>query len=246
MTSLVTIRDLNVTLGDAPILRGLCAELARNRITALMGLNGSGKTTLLRALLKEIPYRGDVKFHCAHSDKVTLGHIGYVPQKLRLEAHLPLTVADLLALALERRPLFLGIRRALKERMAHILSRVGAKPELLERPVDRLSGGELQRVLLALALEPTPELLLLDEPAAGVDFKDQEAFYDLIERLNRDQGVTILLASHDTHVVSRHVDHVWCLRDGVIRCEGPPREILTPEMLHEVFGKDRTLFTHQH
>ncbi|MFO0967765.1 MAG: ATP-binding cassette domain-containing protein [Gemmataceae bacterium] len=246
MSSLVTIRDLHVTLGDTPILRGLRADLVRGRITALMGLNGSGKTTFLRALLKEVPYQGQIQFHCAHSAKVALGHIGYVPQKLRLEAQLPLTVADLLALALEHRPIFLGIPRKTQERMTLMLGRVGAPPVLLQRPVERLSGGELQRVLLALALEPTPELLLLDEPAAGVDFKDQEAFYELIMRLNRDNGVTILLVSHDTHVVSRHVDHVWCLRDGRIHCEGHPNEILTPEMLHEVFGKDRTVFTHQH
>lgn len=246
MNALVTIRDLHVTLGDTPILRGLSAELGRNRITALIGLNGSGKTTLLRALLKEIPYQGQIVFHCQHSPGAKLGHVGYVPQKLRLEAQLPLSVADLLALALDRRPLFLGIRRALRERMEHMLAQVGAARKLLERPVDRLSGGELQRVLLALALEPTPELLLLDEPAAGVDFQDQEKFYDLIARLNRERGVAILLVSHDTHVVSHHADHVWCLRDGVIHCEGPPAQILHPEMLQEVFGKDRTLFSHQH
>lgn len=246
MKPLVTIRGLWVTLGDNPILRGVSAFVEQGRITALIGLNGSGKTTLLRALLREVSYQGEVLFHCAHGQiPAAPGHIGYVPQKLRIESQLPLTVTDLLTMALERRPLFMGIRRSVRQRILELLARVGASGDLLDRPVDRLSGGELQRILLALALEPMPELLLLDEPAAGVDFKDQEKFYDLIARLNRENGVTILLVSHDTSAVSRHAHHVLCLRDGQIQCEGPPQQILNGEMLHQVFG-DRALFGHRH
>lgn len=246
MNCLVAVRDLHVTLGDNPILKGVSTNIERDRITALMGLNGSGKTTLLRALLKEIPYRGQVKFHCQHDGGPKLGHIGYVPQRLRFESQLPLTVTDLLALALDRRPLFFGVRRQVRGRIAEMLSLVGAPSELMNRPVDRLSGGELQRVLLALAMEPVPELLLLDEPAAGVDFKDQEKFYDLIARLNQEKKVSILLVSHDLSAVSRHVHHVICLRDGTIQCEGAPKDVVGGEMLQKVFGGDRGLFTHHH
>lgn len=247
MTALVSIRDLRVALGDHPILKGLSIELAKNQITALIGLNGSGKTTLLRALLREIPYEGDIRFHCAHGQTpAALGHIGYVPQKLRIESQLPLTVTDLLALALDRRPLIFGVRRRIRVRVQEMLERVGACGDLLDRPVDRLSGGELQRVLLALALEPSPELLLLDEPAAGVDFQDQEKFYDLIARLNRERGVTMLLVSHDLSVVSRHAQQVWCLRDGTIRCFGHTRDVLTGQMFKDIFGDDRGLFEHDH
>lgn len=247
MTPLVTIRDLHVTLGDNPILQGVSTDLERNRITALIGLNGSGKTTLLRTLLREVRYQGEVLFHCSHGQVPSApGHIGYVPQKLRIENHLPLTVADLLTLALDRRPLFFGVRAWVRRRIGEMLARVGASAYLIDRPVDRLSGGELQRVLLALALEPMPELLLLDEPAAGVDFQDQEKFYDLIARLNREQGVTILLVSHDTSAVSRHAHHVLCLRDGRIQCAGSPREVLNGQMLHQVFGSTAALFGHHH
>src|SRR4029078_3770244 len=97
------------------------------------------------------------------------------------------------------------------------LSHVIRDPEsILDRPVEKISGGELQRVLLALALDPKPELLLLDEPAAGIDFKDQDSFYDLLSKLNAETGVTILLVSHDTAMVTKHAHHVLCLRDGRI------------------------------
>src|SRR5947209_13478199 len=131
-------------------------------------MNGSGKTTLLRALLKEVPYSGRIVFHCGHDHRrPSPQHVGYVPQKLRIEANLPLTVRDLLALALQRRPLFLGISRRVERIMHGLMERVSAPLALLDRPVEKISGGELQRVLLGLAMQPEPELLLLDEPAAG-------------------------------------------------------------------------------
>lgn len=247
MPPLVTIRDLHAYLGGNPVLRGVNADLARGRITSLIGLNGSGKTTLLRALLKEIPCTGTIEFHCGHDHSHPIPrHIGYVPQKLRVEANLPLTVRDLLALALQTRPLFLGIRRDVTAKMEAMLGGVGASLALLDRPVEKISGGELQRVLLALALEPSPELLLLDEPAAGIDFKDQDSFYDLIARLNREQGVTILLVSHEISVVNQHSQHVLCLKDGRIHCEGPPREIVTGDMLRDIFGAGIGVFSHDH
>jgi zinc transport system ATP-binding protein len=247
MTPLVSVRDLHVTLGGTLILRGFCANLAQGKITALIGLNGSGKTTFLRALLKEVPYVGRIDFHCGHDHRhPNPRHVGYVPQKLRIDANMPLTVRDLLALAMQRRPLFFGISKSLKTKMREMLAQVGAGADLLNRPVDKISGGELQRVLLALALEPNPELLLLDEPAAGIDFQDQEKFYELIARLNAERGITVLLVSHDLSVVSKHAHHVLCLKDGTLQCEGTPHDILNGQMLRETFGGDRTIYKHQH
>jgi zinc transport system ATP-binding protein len=244
---LVSIRDLSVTLGGIRILRSLSADLQRGRITAVIGLNGSGKTTLLRALLKEIPYTGQVRFHCGHDHHApTPEHIGYVPQKLKIEANLPLTVRDLLALALQKRPLFLGIARSVRRQMTHMLDQVGAPQRLLDSPVDKISGGELQRVLLGLALQPEPELLLLDEPAAGIDFQDQESFYDLISRLNRESKVTILLVSHDVSMVSQRAHHVLCLTDGSIQCQGEPSQVLSDAMLAKTFGSERAVYAHRH
>ena len=130
--------------------------------------------------------------------------------------------------------------------MEQLLARVWLSPEFRDRPVEKLSGGELQRVLLALALEPQPELLLLDEPAAGIDFQHEAKFNELIAQLNRDLGITILLVSHEMDVVSSYAHHVICLQDGCIRCQGSPPEMLTGEMLAKTFGADKGVYAHHH
>jgi zinc transport system ATP-binding protein len=241
---LVEFRDVCVSLGERDILRGVNARLLRHKITALIGLNGAGKSTLLRALVREIPYVGEIRFHCGHDhSRPSPEHVGYVPQKLRIESSLPLTVMDLFGIALQRWPIFLGVSRSTRSRALKQLEEVGAA-HLLKQPVEKLSGGELQRVLLALALEPRPELLLLDEPAAGIDFQEVGKFHDLIVELNARTGVTILLVSHDIGVVSKMAHHVMCLQDGRIQCEGPPQDI--GEMLAQTFGADKGLFAHSH
>jgi zinc transport system ATP-binding protein len=243
---LVALRDVWVPRGGRPILQGVNADLARGRVTALIGLNGSGKSTLLRAVVGELPYRGRLEYRCGHDHTHPRpDHVGYVPQRLTIDPRLPITVRDLMGLALKRAPLFLGLGRRLNDRLRTMLEPLGVA-DLLDVPVDGLSGGQLQRVLLALALEPKPELLLLDEPAAGIDFKDQQSFYDLIAGLNRQTGVTILLVSHDLTVVSRFADHVLCLRDGIIHCQGPPERILTAETLAATFGPEVATFAHHH
>jgi zinc transport system ATP-binding protein len=238
MTPLVTLRNLSVSLGGHAILRGVNADIDRGRITCVVGLNGSGKTTLLRALLHEVPYRGTVRFHCGHDHtKPTPEHIGYVPQRLRLEANLPITVRDLFGMALQTSPIFLGVPKPLVQRIQELLKIVGAREDLLDKPLDKISGGEQQRVLLALAMHPEPELLLLDEPAAGIDFQDEERFYELIAQLNRDRGVTVLMVSHDLAVVGRHAHHLLCLKHGRVEFQGTPTEVLAPEMLDKIFAR---------
>ncbi len=243
---LLSIRNLEVELGGKRILNGVNADIARGKITALIGLNGSGKTTLLRSILREHPWRGEMKFHCGHDHhQHQPEHVGYVPQKLTIEPRLPLTVRELFALTLQKRPLFLGISRSTSKRAEDLLSRVKAN-HLLSQPVAKLSGGEMQRVLLSLALDPHPELLLLDEPAAGIDFVDQKPFYDMLADINRQTGVTILLVSHDLSVVSQHAHHVLCLKNGRIECEGAPHEVLSGEALTRTFGTDKRFYEHHH
>jgi zinc transport system ATP-binding protein len=242
---LVALRDLCVELGGRSILSRVNADFARGQITALIGLNGSGKTTLLRTVVGEYPYRGQIKFFCGHDHShPTPENVGYVPQRLTLDARLPLTVRDIFGLALSRRPLFLGVPKWVSRRAQELLEWVGM-PGILDHPVDGLSGGQLQRVLLALALEPSPELLLLDEPAAGIDFKDQKKFYELISKINEETELTILLVSHDLSMVNAHADQVLCLRDGRICGQGPPEEILTPMNLSVTFGAELPLFQHR-
>ncbi|MBY0227904.1 MAG: metal ABC transporter ATP-binding protein [Gemmataceae bacterium] len=238
------LRDVRVSLGGVEILRGVEAELRRAEVTALIGMNGAGKTTLVRALLGEVPFTGEIRFACRHAPNAP-GHVGYVPQKLRLDAGLPLTVLDLFGLSLRSSPWFLGAGRAFRAEVAGHLDGVGAAP-LIDQQVRTLSGGQLQRVLLALALQPTPELLLLDEPAAGIDFRMQEEFYKLIARLNRDLGATVLLVSHDLSMVPKVAGRVWCMRDGRIVSEGAPRDVLGGEAMAEVFGQEVGLHLHRH
>jgi zinc transport system ATP-binding protein len=239
------MRELSVDLGGCQILNRVTADVARGKITAVIGLNGSGKTTLLRAVVGEFPYRGQIRFACGHDhSRPRPENVGYVPQRLTLDARLPLTVRDLFALALSRRPTFFGVPRWVSRRAQELMERVGM-PGILDNPVDGLSGGQLQRVLLALALEPSPELLLLDEPAAGIDFKDQQKFYDLISQINKETGLTILLVSHDLNMVNDHADHVLCLKDGCIQCQGTPEDILTPVNMALTFGADLNLYSHR-
>lgn len=243
---LLELRDIHVTLGGVSILRGIDLALERGQVHALIGLNGAGKTTILRVLVREVPFTGTVQYYCGHDhSKPTPEYVGYVPQKLRIEGQLPLTVRDLFGLTLQRRPVFFGLGSRTRRRMFELLERVGAV-DLVDRPMAHLSGGQLQRVLLALALDPTPELLLLDEPAAGIDFKDVEAFYDLLATLNTETGVTILLVSHDLSVVSKLARHVFCLADGRIVCQGPPTDQLTQEAIRHTFGASSAVYVHHH
>jgi zinc transport system ATP-binding protein len=121
------------------------------------------------------------------------------------------------------------------QRAEELLYKVGLQ-EILDRPVDGLSGGQLQRVLLALALEPSPELLLLDEPAGGIDFKDQQKFYELIARFNQESGITVVLVSHDLNMIRSFADHVICLHQGTVIAQGLPQELITPDHLARLFG----------
>lgn len=241
---LLAIENLSVTLGGVPILKDLSLKLPRGRVSALIGLNGAGKTTLLRCLLREAPYTGTIRYFCGHNHEQPFPqHLGYVPQRLLFDPNLPITVKELLALALRRKPLFLGLGRALEAKIKGMLERAKAE-KLLNYQVGGLSGGELQRVLLALALEPPPELLLLDEPAAGIDFQHQGEFYGLIDRINRETQVTVVLVSHDLSVVSKFAHQVFCLNDGRIQCEGTPEQILTGDMVSQIFGADKRVFAH--
>lgn len=243
---LLVVENLSVDLGGKSILKNLSARIPRGQISALIGLNGSGKTTFLKALLKEVSYTGQVKWRCGHDHTQPYPHlIGYVPQRLQFDLNQPLTVVELVALSLQRRPLFMGISKTLRQRIFKLLEQVNAE-RLLDVPVGGLSGGQLQRVLLALALEPTPELLLLDEPAQGIDFNSQNDFYDLIAHVNEKTHITMILVSHELSVVSKYAHRVFCMKDGSILCEGSGQEIITGEMIKQIYGADAGVFAHRH
>jgi zinc transport system ATP-binding protein len=187
---------------------------------------------MLLALLGEVPFSGGIRV--SRADEGRPLRIGYVPQRLQFDRGMPLTVLEFMVMGWQRSPLWFGVRRAHRDRALELLASV--KMDGLERRrIGALSGGEMQRVLLALALGREPDLLVLDEPASGVDFQGEHVFCELLENLRCQRGFTQLIVSHDLPTVTHHATHVICLNRRVA-AEGPPREVLTAETLTAIFG----------
>ena len=227
----VVFEGVSVTLGGVSILDRVTAAVPRGGCTSIVGPNGAGKTTLLLALLGEVPYRGGIHFSSKINRNV---RVGYVPQRLAFDRGIPLTVTEFMNLGFQDKPLWFGLSGDLKKKTRKQLAMV--KSDHLEnRRLGALSGGELQRVLLALALAQEPDLLVLDEPAAGVDIHGEHVFCELLDNLRTKLGFTQLMVSHDLATVTHHATHVICLNHRVA-AEGPPCQALTDETLTAIFG----------
>jgi zinc transport system ATP-binding protein len=242
----IALRDVSVRLGGQTILSDVNADFPAGEMSALIGPNGAGKTTLLRVILGQVPYEGTVRL-APTSRRVYPGglpRIGYVPQTLDFDRGAPIRVLDLLAAALQRRGLWLGVRRSARRNAKAALDMIGAA-DLLDRRLGRLSGGELQRVLLAMALLDEPDILLLDEPVAGVDLAGMGMFCDILGRLQREMHCTMVLVSHDLSVVTEHASYVVCLNKRVY-CEGRTVDTLTAANLRAIYGERAALYHHVH
>ncbi len=201
---LLEISRLTLRLARQALLSNFSLTVERGTLHAIVGPNGAGKTTLLAAILGLVPFEGEIIAHWSGR-----GRIAYVPQHFQVDATLPVTVADFLALTRQARPVCLGVSAAVRSRISRLLERVDLQG-FGSRPVSALSGGELRRVLLANALDPLPELLILDEPGAGLD--DASARW-LDETLIALKGeLTVLMVSHDSEQVRRLADRVTYLR----------------------------------
>ena len=231
--TILKVENLGVRFNGSQIIKDLSFEASKGDVIAVIGPNGAGKTVLFRAILGLVPYQGTI-------DWMSDSRVGYVPQKLAMERDLPLTVRE-----------FLDYKDG-KENILKILKAVGfnTKDEhhllhhLLGRPLGVLSGGELQRVLIAFALLGQPEVLLFDEPTSGIDVGGEETIYNLLHRLNRETDLTIFLISHDIHVVYKYADNVLCLNKEMI-CFGPPQEALDHEALKKLYGGEAALYGHK-
>lgn len=219
-------------------LSGVSLTIGRGQRVGILGPNGGGKTTLIRLILGELtPTAGRVRVF--GSDPVrggNVGRVGFVPQRMELERKFPISVAECVALALTCRwsPWrSLGVNG--HERVRESLEMVGAA-ELASRPIAALSGGQLQRVMIARAIATRPELLVLDEPTLGVDVKGQRLFSDMIGELQRELGLTVVIVTHELRTIAASADRVACLSRTLHFHDAPSG--LTPGVLAQVFAHD--------
>lgn len=231
-TTAICLDDVSVNLGGVQVLDSVTAMIPRGGCTCIVGPNGAGKTTLLMAVLGRIQHSGAIRIGRTTDGRIA--RVGYVPQRLAFDRGMPLTVMEFLAMGAQRRPLWLGISRDVRERTSRLLDMVGAGA-LADRRVGALSGGELQRILLALAFQQDPDVLILDEPAAGVDFRGGQIFCELLENLRAEHGFTQVMVTHDLGLAASHATYAILLNGRIIG-EGEPGATLNPENLTRAFG----------
>lgn len=229
-----TMKGVGVDYRGVPVLEDVNLHLHCGELTAVIGENGAGKTTLVKCLLGEIPHRGEIHFLDAAHRRPDSPVIGYVPQHSSFDKDAPVSVLDLFAASLADRPACLGVPRSVRAQAIAGL-RLTDAAELVDRRAGTLSGGELQRVLLGLALTPVPNILVLDEPMSGVDHSGRGKFYELLSSLRREYDFAVLLVSHDLASLARFADRMVFL-DRRIVCEGTPGEILRDPRVREAFS----------
>ncbi len=233
-TPAIEISGLNVRFNSLSILRDINFKLEPGEIVAVIGPNGAGKTTLFRAILGLIPFDGSIRV-LGSPTKKALGQLGYVPQRFSFDRSFPLRVREFLSLSLR------GPDTGLIERSLSDTEMLGRKDSL----IGSLSGGQLQRVLMARALMGSPDILLLDEPTAGVDLEGESGFYDIIKKQNASRGVTSLVITHEINMVYKYATRVICLNRDIY-CHGTPKESITRELLSRLYGKDVVMRGHSH
>ena len=230
--TLISAQDISVSFGTGDVLSGVTLAVQAGEIVTILGPNGSGKSTLLRALLGIVPLTSGTVSRAPNL------RLGYVPQKLTIDRSMPITVRRFLSLP----------RRVTDGAATAALARVGL-PQVEQRQMADLSGGQFQRVLLARALLTDPQLLILDEPTQGLDQPGEAAFYRLIAELRAQTGTAVLMVSHDLHVVMAASDRVICL-NGHICCEGTPRVVSNAPEYRALFGLGTmgalALYQHDH
>lgn len=228
------IENFGVIKGKLEILKDINIHFHCGDLTAIIGPNGAGKTTLLRAVLGEIEHTGTLTFLNLDGQTNEKPIIGYVPQHLNFDLSTPMSVADLFASCTSKRPVWLGHSKKGMAKIKKSLDKVNMG-YAIDRKIGALSGGELQRVLLALALNPLPNILLLDEPVSGIDQAGTEMFYKTISKLREDYDMAIVLVSHDLSLLSKYADRVILIKQK-IECEGTPEYVFSHDKTKELMG----------
>ena len=226
------VENMSVKIGADCILKDVNLHVHCGEMAAIIGPNGAGKSTFLKAILGQREYEGVIAFS-EPGQRSKKPRIGYVPQSPAFDPSDPVSVSDLFACCMSRRPAFLGLGKAMKDTVAECLSRVHGE-ELVNKRVGTLSGGELQRVLLALALEPIPNILILDEPLSGVDVEGMETLMDMLDEIRKNYDLSILMTTHDFSLLPRYADQVVLIDHGVL-IQGDPQTVLDSEEFHRTF-----------
>lgn len=233
----IAVQGLRVRLAGTVVLDDVYFDVPTGSMTAIIGPNGSGKTTLLRAILGLVDIEHGAVTLFGGSREEMRHRIGYVPQRFEFDRTFPITVREFLGLA----------RRATTEvaHVAHTIREVGLPPSVLHKRIGALSGGQLQRVLIAQAILNNPDLLVLDEPVTGIDVAGEEAVMQVLTHLKETHGTTIVIVSHDISMIADAVDEVVCVNRRLI-CAGPPNKTLTHKRLTELYGNNVHPIDHSH
>lgn len=230
----VKIKNLYVKKGGHTILHNVTLTANHGETLALIGKNGAGKTTLLKAILHSVPYSGKIEFFDSNGNKISNPKIGYVPQRLSFDSSTPITVMDLFCANSSKLPVWLVHGK--KKRALELLEKVGVHTHV-NSPIGRLSGGELQRVLLAFALDPRPDILILDEPVSAVDRKGISNFYSIINSMRNDYHMPVILVSHDLGHVAKYASS-YALINHTVEEIGSAKELSQSTKVRETFGFD--------
>ena len=230
----IEMKNISVISGEDTLLDYDNLTFHCGELTALIGKNGAGKTTLLKTLLGERHYKGKISFTDHHGTVLPVPKIGYVPQHLDFDKSMPVSVADFIAAAKGGNAVWFGKNKKMKESIQKMLDDMECG-YLADRRLGALSGGELQRVLLALATDPVPDLLVLDEPVSGVDVAGLDLFYKRIMELRDEQHMAVLLVSHDLGLIRKYADKVVLL-DKTVVAEGEADDVFKTDAFKEAFG----------
>ncbi len=227
------INNISFKAGKQIILDDVSLHIHCGSVTAIIGKNGAGKSTLLRAILGEIKHEGEIVFKSKEDGSRDI-KIGYVPQKLNVE-NSPMTVYDMAGSFCSNSPVFFKKNKKVYEEIKEHRKEFGAE-ELIDSKVSRLSGGELQRVMMAIATMPYPDLLILDEPISGMDKNGKEQFYSQIAKLKIDHDLAVLIVSHDFEYLKKYADKIIMLDKKVV-AKGTPEEVFSSKEFENTFGK---------
>ena len=226
------VENMSVRIGSDAILKDMNLHIHCGEMVALIGPNGAGKSTFLKAILGQREYEGVIAFS-EPGQRSKKPRIGYVPQSPAFDPSDPVSVADLFACCMSKRPAFLGLGKSMENTVLDCLDLVHGR-DLIHKRIGTLSGGELQRVLLALALEPMPNILILDEPLSGVDVEGMETLMDMLDEIRKEYDLSILMTTHDFGMLERYADQVVLIDHG-IKIQGTPKTVLNSEEFRQAF-----------